>query len=245
MLGRKEEMAAALQQYVAQIKNQPEVIGILATGSFVHGEIGPYSDVDVYVILAEGCTYRERGNTWIDGIEIEYFQNPPAQVRAYFRQEGNRPNTAHMLAHGRLLYEVDAVVGNLITEASALIAQPPAAWSSVQREFAKYGIDDQLKDYEDCLLAGDALSAKLIGSQIVEEAIRVFCGVHQLHLEKKKRVLAYVEKKDASFASALRRAIRSNGTTQKDVQHLVGLTETLLGGKRDQEWIMRGPLDLG
>ena len=78
----KQKFQEACNQFCALEQQKEEVIGIIVSGSFIHSTIDLYSDIDVYVILDPSCAYRERGNTWIKGVEIEYFQNPPEQIRA-------------------------------------------------------------------------------------------------------------------------------------------------------------------
>ena len=55
--------------------------------SMKYSIIDKNSDIDIHVILNPECDYRERGNLWIKGIEIEYFKNPPVQIKSYFQKE--------------------------------------------------------------------------------------------------------------------------------------------------------------
>ena len=108
---------AAANEFIERSKLDEDVIGIILTGSFVHGSLAPNSDLDVYLILDEKCDYRERGNTWINGVEIEYFKNSPEQIRTYFKREQASPHTAHMLAKGKLVFQKSPLVAKLIKEA--------------------------------------------------------------------------------------------------------------------------------
>jgi hypothetical protein len=59
----------AAKIYLARLKSQPEVIGVIFAGGWIRGIIDPNSDADIYVILDESCMHRQRGNTWI--IEVD------------------------------------------------------------------------------------------------------------------------------------------------------------------------------
>lgn len=63
MNAHSKRLRAAALRFIEHAKQQPEVIGVVLTGSLVHGMPGPYSDVDVYLIWTEDRKYRERGNT--------------------------------------------------------------------------------------------------------------------------------------------------------------------------------------
>src|SRR3989344_3758665 len=100
----QEKFQQALQKFVDKHKKNSNVIGIFLTGSFIHSKPDKNSDLDVYV-LTKDSKFRERGNTWIDGVEIEYFINPVKQVEQYFKEEGDGgPHTAHMFINSKVLY---------------------------------------------------------------------------------------------------------------------------------------------
>lgn len=243
---RKEKFEHALQIYLDQVKPNPEIVGIIASGSFAHGQLDKHSDIDVYMILAPGHSYRERGNTWIEGVEIEYFYNPPEQIRAYFRQEGDKPHTAHIFTHGRVEVNRDPVVDTLIQEAEAIMGKKAQEMSLVQRELAKYWLDDHRKDYWDCLDNGDELSARIIGGEIIDQCITYHFRLRRQFPVKAKRLLNFLQKDDPEFGRILRAAIEGNCKTlnEKSLLVLISHLETRLGGARGREWVLRSELDL-
>jgi len=70
-----EKHEVALKKFVDKQKKNPNVIGMVISGSFVHYKPDKNSDLDVFVVLKDS-EYREKGNTWINGVEVEYFINP-------------------------------------------------------------------------------------------------------------------------------------------------------------------------
>lgn len=243
---RKQSFDKALKIYIDQVSENPDVIGIIASGSYAHGKLDKHSDIDVYVILKEGVDFRERGNTWIGGVEIEYFHNPPEQIRAYFRQEGDKPHTAHIMAHGQCRLERDPIIAELVKEAKERLARKAKAMSDVQRELAKYGLDDKRKDYWDCLDNGDMMGARLIAAGIIEDCINLHFQLKQQFPQKKKRLMGFLQKDDPEFGRFVAEAIEAScrRDEEKSLLALISHIEDRLGGPRPREWIFKGDLNL-
>jgi len=78
MNSRLAQYQTASKIFVNREMLDEDVIGIIVSGSSVHGKPDKNSDVDIHVILRPDCDYRERRNTWINGIEVETFKKHPA-----------------------------------------------------------------------------------------------------------------------------------------------------------------------
>lgn len=244
---RKEKYELALKKFLSGIEDNPDIIGIFASGSFAYGRIDKHSDIDVYIILKADCEYRERGNTWIGGVEIEYFYNPPQQVRAYFKQEGNEPHTAHILCHGRLCLRRDPIIMELVQEAEEILDRKIEGPNDIRKEFLKYGLDDKRKDYWDCVDRGDMAGARLLAGELVEMCIKIHFQLKGQYPRKKKGLLEFLQKDDPEFERYLRAAIEGtcSDMDEKCLLALVSHIEDRLGGARSREWKMRTGLDLG
>jgi hypothetical protein len=147
----------AVARFLDELPFRRDVVGALVCGSFVTGAPGPRSDVDLHLVLAAGARWRERGNRVIDGIVVEYFANPPRQIRAYFRRdhEANRRNTPTQFATGRVLFDDRrGTVRRLVAEARAWERRPMVAVTAAWRELSKYALYDRLDDLEDAALRG-------------------------------------------------------------------------------------------
>ncbi|MFK8164632.1 MAG: nucleotidyltransferase domain-containing protein, partial [Lewinella sp.] len=236
---RREKYLQASKVYVDQTKHDDDVIGIIVSGSVIHGRLDKNSDIDVHVILRPDCDYRERGNTWINGIEIECFKNPPAQIKTYFAREQARPHTAHMLAHGHIAYSSSSIVEELVATAKSIITQVPPTLKPHELEFHKYFLDDDYKDLEDAILNKDAVGTALIRHKIINRCINVCCAVHRVRRGKDKRLVDQLDAIDSDFAAALRAAVGESGGQITSIVALRTNTEDLLGGSRSLEWRMR------
>lgn len=98
-----------------------QLLGVLATGSRVHGTPGPTSDLDVRVVIA--APRRQRRNIVLNGVEVELFINPPLQIRRYFAD--GRGVDQHMFAFGAIVYDPQGVVAHLQAEAREQWYQGP------------------------------------------------------------------------------------------------------------------------
>lgn len=239
-----ERYRAAAAQFTDQQKQDDEIIGIILTGSMVHGTLDKHSDIDITMILRSDCDYRERGNTWIDGIEIEYFKNPPQQIRHYFQMERNSPHTAHMLTYGEVVYQNDPVIDELVTEAKTVWATQPPALRPPQIDISKYHIDDVLKDLADCEAKNDVMAATLTRSHLVDFCINIFCKHHRVFRAKAKRLQEQLEGIDSDFAEIVYLMLSGSGNWAENLPRLREYMAGLLGGERPREWVLRSKIEI-
>ena len=228
---------AACQKFTETILNSENVLGIVVSGSLVHGTIHPNSDIDVYIVLQENTDFRERGNTWVDGIEIEYFKNSPQQIRSYFITEKHSPHTAHILAHGRVIYHNSNIVQDLISEAKSILNNVPKPMEKVELELSKYELDDLYKDLEDCYCNHDDLGSYLIRSKIIQKGIDIFCRSHRVWRFKDKGLNAQISSIDPGFAKLLHSCLQFNADDDaNNWREFRQIIEQFLGGRRAKEW---------
>ena len=121
-----EAWEQALQKFLSDWKTNKEVIGVLVCGSYVTGKPSKQSDVDTHIILKPGTTWRERGNKIVDGFLIEYFANPPEQIKHYFKLDfaNNYNDAATQFATGRILIDSEQMVKQLKQEATQWLNKP-------------------------------------------------------------------------------------------------------------------------
>ena len=137
----------ALEQFLQPWLLKSDVAGVLVCGSYVTGNPSPRSDIDIHVVLAENVEWRERGNLRIDGYIMEYFANPPGQIRQYFQEDHaeNRPIAATQFVTGDIIHDPRGMVARLQADAQTWLDTPFAPLSEVQAEVMKYGLWDRLE----------------------------------------------------------------------------------------------------
>jgi predicted nucleotidyltransferase len=235
----QEKFDKALKIFVDKHKKNPNILAVLVSGSYIHSTPDKNSDLDVYVLL-EKAKMRERGNTWINGVEIEYFINPVNQVRYYFKTE--IPHyTAHMFANSKILYQKNKTIDHLIKEAKFILKKKLPAMKKMDLEFARYSIDDTQKDLEDVYLKKDIFAFSLIANNLLQECLDLFFKHHRISKEKSKRLQEHLKSIDKNFEKLYTSALIEKDIDKqyKNINNLVNYTEKLIGGKRPKEWILR------
>ncbi|MGF2616607.1 nucleotidyltransferase domain-containing protein [Rossellomorea aquimaris] len=141
----------ALEIFLNDFHYTSDLAGALVCGSFVTGNPSARSDIDVHLILREGKEWRERGNKIVGGYLIEYFCNPPVQIRKYFEEDYNSRTThaAVQFATGEILWDKEGTVEGLKEEAGVWLGKPFNKIGDIELEFMKYSIWDTLDNLQD------------------------------------------------------------------------------------------------
>ncbi|AIF69478.1 hypothetical protein PAP_05365 [Palaeococcus pacificus DY20341] len=141
----------ALEKFLEKWKKKDFVEAALLTGSYAIGMETKYSDVDVYIILSDSVDWRERGNKVIDGVLIEYFANPPRQIRHYFEKDfkQNRRSAARIITIGKVLFDKTGIAKELKKEALEYMKKPFQKPDKVWIETANYFLWDGLDGVKD------------------------------------------------------------------------------------------------
>jgi len=209
-----------------------ELLGVLVTGSRVHGTPGPTSDLDVHVVIA--APRRQRRNFVLDGVEIELFINPPFQSRRYFAD--GRGHDPHMYTFGRVVYDPQGVMAELQAEARAIWEAGPAPLNPNLTWLDRYFPADLLRDLED--VRDDEATATLLIATLVERLLATHYRVNGRWEAKAKRRLADLERWDPAAAGLARRALASGvfAARQKAVAGLADHILRPIGGLMPIEW---------
>jgi len=140
-----------LNKFIDTFEHKADMIGILVCGSFITGNPSSHSDLDVHIILNESVDYRERGNKIVDGLLIEYFANPPRQIRSYFKEDYQSisPMSQTQFIAGQILLDPTGIVAELKQEAITMMESNFKDIHLNTNELTKYGIWDMLDDLQD------------------------------------------------------------------------------------------------
>jgi predicted nucleotidyltransferase len=237
-----DKVQLVLDKFTDPFRNDPNVIGILLTGSYAHSTPDSYSDLDVYIITNES-DWRERGNTFIDGYEVEYFINPTKQINVYMDEDETdlRPVTAHMLSYGKILYRKEITpnpMDQLIDRAKEIIDKPLPELDDLARELARYSFDDGVKDLLDSKSSNDLLAYHLMAHSMIKQVVTIFYRVKNVRQEKSKRMNKQLKEIDRQFLDLLMEVLNQNYKFTP-LNKLISYVENLIGGKRPSEWKLR------
>lgn len=145
------EWEEKLNKFIKNFEYKNDIIGILVCGSFITGNPSSHSDLDVHIVLSETVNYRERGNKIIDGLLIEYFANPPRQIRKYFKEDYKiiKPMSQTQFITGKILFDKTGEVQKLKEEARYMLDKHYSELNMDINELNKYELWDMLDDLQD------------------------------------------------------------------------------------------------
>ncbi len=248
-----------LAEFIAPFRADRDVIGALVCGSYVTGAPSPRSDIDVVIVLAPRCRYRERGNRVVRGHLFEYFANSPPQFRAYFRRDhaNNRQVTATMFATGKTLFDDRGAVRQLRAQARSWLARAlrkPTRAEIARERYAFWDSLDNLRGLDEQRSPG-FVNAYCHHMQDVYEAYarclqQPVLPARQLHAyltsarQRRKYLLAPFP--DRGFVALLRRALGAHDRAdmRSAAEALTAHVTAQLGGFKLDGFRLRTPSSL-
>lgn len=216
-----------------------ELVGVIVGGSRLRGEQDNNSDLDVVVVVER--PQRKRWNFVIDGVEVETFINPLAQMHRYFVEERDdgRGLMPHLCATGLIVLDTGGVMKSLQTEAQHIWRAGPPPFSDRERWQFRYHAADALRDIEDVIDADADRAAMLIGL-LVPKLIDMHYRIAGRWLHKPKRVLLDLEIWDQGTARLVRKVQRAQvaaATNRASTVHeLARHVLAPIGGPMPIEW---------
>jgi predicted nucleotidyltransferase len=110
-----ENWEQAARHFIEQCDFSREIDAVFLTGSYAAGNADAFSDIDLYIVLNERATYRERGTKRIDGFLVEYFANPVRQIKKYIDSSYGNANMIeiNMILNGTVLMDKNSAAEEL------------------------------------------------------------------------------------------------------------------------------------
>lgn len=119
-----DSIKIAINKFLNEYKDKDFFLGAILTGSYATNNQNENSDIDLYIISKDGTPWKERGNKEVDGYLIEYFINPPKEIRKYMKNEKKdyRLSTTNILGRGIILIDPTGDIKKLQEEAQEILA---------------------------------------------------------------------------------------------------------------------------
>ncbi len=219
----------ALDAATAEITADPEIVGILWTGSVQQGTPGVTSDLDLYVVTYKRLTWRATRR--YAGVTTELFFNNVESMRWRI----TRPEeiaAAAGFATGEILLDRTGETAELQEIARRRWESPAPALSVEQVDLLRYGLTDLADDLDD--VEHDPIASRIVGAAVVQQAMTTFCKLNRLHGAKSKRIYLYVAERD-SLLGVMLRDYYASGMHPKHAQEIVDYVLAPVGG-RLVEW---------
>ena len=215
----------ALLNATAELKAEfgRDLVGLLFAGSAAYGTPMPNSDVDLYVLI--GPNWRQRRNRFFEGVEVEMFINPVAQIRREF-DEGEW-TTVDMFSRGRVHYDPTGVVAQLAEVARRIAAEPPQTPGDAELYFIRYRPSDLIRDVED-LVDDDRASAEMLMGVALQTALDAYWQIRGLHPPKPKLLLEAFRTEAPELAPHVDHITDVSHQLEDRIARLRGLCELVL-----------------
>lgn len=170
----------ALHTFLKPYLKKDEVAGALLCGSYATGNQSPFSDIDVHIITNDTQKWRERGNRYINGFLIEYFINPPCQLKREFKEDlkTNSLCTAVMFGFGKILYDKTGQVKQLQKQALTYYQKSFAPMTKTACLLALYHIWDLRDEFQS--LSRSGYSTDLVYADCITDLVNFYCQYHRL-----------------------------------------------------------------
>jgi predicted nucleotidyltransferase len=113
----------ALAAFEEQLRCDPHVTGLAVSGSYVRGNLGPYSDIDVYVVLSA----RTEGTAawscqWVLSVELECFRYTVEEYSTMLDERRRIRDIVHPLATAIVRFDGNGELSCLVQKAKQVIA---------------------------------------------------------------------------------------------------------------------------
>jgi len=195
----------ALQQVLAEIETLTEPVGILLTGSVIHGNASETSDLDVAIL--HDRSWRQRIQRVVDGTPVEVFINSEPWWVATFRQEAStgRMPSAHFIARGHIWHDSSGRMAELQHIAQEFVDRGPQVAQATLLA-AKYAAVSTLEDGTDSI-AIDADRAKILLLRAIELAVHYHYQANRIWIPREKDLFLDLDARWPELALNVRKAV--------------------------------------
>lgn len=210
---------------MADITADPEVVGVLFTGSVQQGRPQESSDLDLYVVTHKDHYWRATRR--YEGVVTELFINNVASMKWRI----TRPDevaAAAGFASGDILLDRTGEMAELQAIARERWEAGPPGLRDDQVQMLRYALTDQADDLAD--VADDPVASRVQGAVLVSKAMDAFCKLNRHWGDKPKRIAAYIADRDPVLGEIVE-AYYCHGLPPAKAQEIVDFVLAPVGGR--------------
>lgn len=203
----QEKYNTAVAKFVKSESKKQSVLGIFVTGSFVTGNIGANSDVDVFILHDED--YSQTKAKYVDNIEFECAYKSYIQFLKDLENKNSFDITRY--AHAKILYDPKDKISDITSKASKIFQRGPKEKIT---DSDKYHLKDMMEDIEDNLENPATLITIMNAFNLV---LKIFYKKNNLWGTKEKVLIDYLNDKDKKMARLTKDFLNSNDNKERFV----------------------------
>lgn len=189
------ELEEVLAETTDSLKSSPETLGVVFHGSFLRGDHHPESDIDILCITdADWLSLETRD---VSGYKVEIQRNPIRKVRHDVHRPHPGNNNFHLTAliTGKVLFDRDGAISQLLREAREIWKQGPPAAKPLEIELCRSSLRNRrkaLRQLQDDPQAEGLL--RVLADVLFYRAIHDYCKIHGRWCMKFSHLLQDLEK---------------------------------------------------
>lgn len=193
-----ERYKRALDTVLADLQQDPEVVGVLFTGSVQQGQPDVTSDLDLYVVTHKDHYWR--ATRYYEGVEVELFFNNVASMRWRITRPQEVASCAGF-ATGEILLDRTGETTELQAIARQRWEAGPPAPTEQEVTLYRYALHDRYEDLAD--VEHDPVASKIAGAALMQQTLEVYCKLNRHWGTKPKRLCQYVRERDPLLGAML------------------------------------------
>ena len=145
------DIRGLIRTFLDPWKRRKDVLGALFCGSYAVGLESRFSDIDLYIILSDQASARERGDRIVEGYVVEYNADPIRYIQKLQKEqyEAGIRHCARKLATGKIIFDKNSAVRRLQREAKREMRKKFKRYDRIWVEMSKYYLWDQICDLRD------------------------------------------------------------------------------------------------
>jgi predicted nucleotidyltransferase len=180
-------MNKATHNFLKNLKQSAEVLGVIMFGSQARGNSRPGSDVDLVIILTEGF---RRAVEYHEGQAFEIIYTTATGALAYW--ESHIDDAAGLWAVAKVLYDKDETIAKLKKEIQQVLDKGKKPMYEYQLAQFRFDAEDTLK-YVEYIVNSDPTTAGLILNNKVFNLTELFFDIRQLWIPAPKQRMEQIK----------------------------------------------------
>jgi hypothetical protein len=223
----------ALETVLAEIETETEPVGILLTGSVIHGNAAATSDLDVAILHDQ--PWRQRVQRVVESVPVECFINSHAWWMRTLDSEaaGGRSPAAHFLARGVIWRDDEGRMRELQRTAQRYVDAGPQISEQILVAL-RYAAVSTLEDGTD-IVTIDAARARWLLYDAIDKALRYHYMRNRTWIPREKDLFQDVDERWPGLGAFVREAFNS-GSVVALSNMATEVVRTCTGGTRFFDW---------
>lgn len=212
-------MNEATINFIEELKNRDDVLGVILFGSWARGNNRPTSDVDLLVILTEG--YR-RTVEYRDGQAFEIIYTTASSAFAFW--EENKDDCANLWSVAKIVFDRDGSTQNLKEKACQMISLGKKPIDEYQLGQFQFSAEDEIRAVE-TMIESDSVTGSLVLSKTVMFLTELFFDIRQEWTPAPKQRIIKMREINPELYSALEKFYQDGNTLRDKIEVAKEITQ--------------------